>query len=147
MQYHVLSAKWQTESSNFWPLMLYPMAGFLMLYRKCKVWDVHRQIKGVDMSLKTKTPEEDVQFVLAHVQSFPTESSHYFRKNNPNRRYLSSDLTIKNMYDLYMEKCISELRTLVKENVFNEMFNTKFNISFGSPNSDACNRPTNKRKN
>ena len=92
------------------------------------------------MSLKTKTPEEDVQFVLAHIQSFPTESSHYFRKNNPNQRYLSSDLTIKNMYDLYMEKCISELRTLVKENVFNEMFNTKFNISFGSPQSDACNR-------
>ena len=44
------------------------------------------------------------------------------------------------MYDLYMEKCISELRTLVKENVFNEMFNTKLNISFGSPKSDACNR-------
>lgn len=89
---------------------------------------------------KNKTPEEDVQFVRAHIQSFPTESSHYCRKDNPNRRYLSSDLTIKKMYDLYIEKCNAELRTPVKENVYREIFNTKFNLSFGSPKSDTCNR-------
>ena len=73
---------------------------------------------------KNKTPEEDVQFVRAHIQSFPTESSHYCRKDNPNRRYLSSDLTIKKMHDLNMEKCKSESRTPVKENVYREIFNT-----------------------
>ena len=89
---------------------------------------------------KNKTPEEDVQFVRAHIQSFSTESSHYCSKDNPNRRYLSSDLTIKKMYDLYLEKCKSESRTPVKENVYHEIFNTKFNLSFGSPKSDTCNR-------
>ena len=89
---------------------------------------------------KNKTPEEDVQFVRAHIQSFSTESSHYCSKDNPNRRYLSSDLTIKKMYDLYLEKCKSESRTPVKENVYREIFNTKFNLSFGSPKSDTCNR-------
>ena len=38
---------------------------------------------------KNKTPEEDVQFVRAHIQSFPTESSHYSQKDNPNRRAMS----------------------------------------------------------
>ena len=33
---------------------------------------------------KNKTPEEDVQFVRAHIQSFPTESSHYCRKDKAN---------------------------------------------------------------
>ena len=34
---------------------------------------------------ENKTPEEDVQFVQAHIQAFPTESRHYCRKDNPNR--------------------------------------------------------------
>ena len=89
---------------------------------------------------KNKTPVEDVQFLQAHTESFPTESSHYCRKDYPNRRYLSSDVTIKKMYDLYMDKCKSELRTPVKENVSRGIFNTKFNLSFGSPKSDTCNR-------
>ena len=84
------------------------MAGFFALYQKCKVWNLHKQIKGVDMSPKKKTPEEDVQFVQAHIQRFPTESIHCCHKDNPNWRYLSSDLTIKKVYDLYMEKCKSE---------------------------------------
>ena len=37
-----------------WPFKLYPMAGFFALYQKCKEWDLHKQIKGVDMSPKTK---------------------------------------------------------------------------------------------
>ena len=69
-----------------------------MLYRKCNVWDLQKQIKVVEP--KNKTPEEDVQFVRAHIQSFPNESSHYSRKDDPNQRYLSSDLNIKKMYDM-----------------------------------------------
>ena len=43
------------------------------------------------------------------------------------------------MYELYVEKCKSESRSPVKENVYREILNTKFNLSFGSPKSDTCN--------
>ena len=36
--------------------------------------------------------------------SFPRESSHYSRKDNPNKRFLSPDLSVQRMYNLYLEK-------------------------------------------
>ena len=72
------------EKRPSWPFMLYPIAGFLVLYRKCTVRDLHKQIKGIDLSLKTKPPEEGIQFVRAQIQSFATEWSHYCRNDNPN---------------------------------------------------------------
>ena len=71
--------------------------------------------------------------------SFPAEQSHYCRKDNPNRKYLSADLNIKNMSELYLDKCKEDGKKPVKENVYRSVFNTEFNLELGSPKTDTCN--------
>ena len=39
-----------------------------------------------------------------HIRSFPSKSSQYSRKDNPNKRYLSEELSVAKMYRLYLEK-------------------------------------------
>lgn len=48
-------------------------------------------------------PEERVK-ILNHIQSFPALESHYSRKNT-SRLYLSHNLNIQKMFDLYKEQC------------------------------------------
>ena len=40
-----------------------------------------------------------------NIRSFPKFESHYTRSNNPNRRYLHSDLTVRKMFNLYELYC------------------------------------------
>lgn len=86
-----------------------------------------------------KTPEESLRYIRAHIKSFPAETSHYCRKDNPNRKCLSPDLNIKKMFELYLEKCKDDGQSPVKENVYRSVFNTKFNLSFGTPKTYTCN--------
>jgi hypothetical protein len=47
-----------------------------------------------------KTPTQDRDIVRQHIESFPTMESHYTRKDS-NKQYLSCDLSIRKMVDLY----------------------------------------------
>lgn len=53
--------------------------------------------------------------VIGHINSFPSYQSHYTRKDNFNKKYLSPELNIKKMYNLYVEKCAEENKQPVKE--------------------------------
>ena len=79
-------------------------------------------------------PPDALDDIRHHIQQFPAESSHYSRKKNPHRKYLSSDLSISKMYDLYK----SEVAEPKREHVYRKVFNTEFNLGFGSPRSDTC---------
>lgn len=84
----------------------------------------------------------------AHIRSFPRRKSHYSRCDNIKRYYLSSDLSIKKMWLLYLQKFEPDQYLLVKGNkaskplvkydFYREYFLTHFNMTFGFPRSDTC---------
>ena len=45
-----------------------------------------------------------VKQVENHIESFPSQESHYSRFDNNHKRYLSENLNIRRMYHLYLEK-------------------------------------------
>ena len=55
--------------------------------------------------------------MIEHINKFPTIKSHCSRKNNPGRKYLSPELNICKLFELYQEwsrvqypdiECVSE---------------------------------------
>jgi hypothetical protein len=85
-----------------------------------------------------KTADDDIAFVKEHIQSFPMYKSHYSRADNPNKYFLSSDLSIAKMFELYGTHCTKEEKHPVSEWVYRKVFNENFNLSFGRPKSDTC---------
>ena len=78
-----------------------------------------------------KTPTEKVELVKEHIASFPATFSHYSRAENPNQKYLSSQLSLLKMYLLYKEMCSSKSQEPVTEWVYRKVFNEEFKLSFG----------------
>ena len=78
-----------------------------------------------------KTPEEKIESVKRHIQQFPCYESHYSRCDNPNRKYLSPDLSISKMFALYKINCSDNEVKPVSEWKYRHVFNTSFNLSFG----------------
>lgn len=86
-----------------------------------------------------KTKEEAVKLVCDHIESFPNEKSHYTRHHNPNRRYLSPDLNLRLMYNLYVQHCKDgNVENTVSESIYRKIFNTKFNLHFKHPRKGTC---------
>lgn len=72
--------------------------------------------------------------VMEFINRFQINESHYCRGKR-NRKYLSSDLNITKMYKMY----VNEPEMIpVKESFFRMVFNTNYNIGFGSPRTDVC---------
>lgn len=80
----------------------------------------------------------DAAHIVAHINSFPAYQSHYSRKDNDQRKYLSPYLNIRKMFDLYVEQCTHENRQPVKEKFYYHVFSTKFNLHFKIPSKDTC---------
>lgn len=87
--------------------------------------------------IKYKIPEEDVNFVKVHIDSFPTVESHYCRANTQ-RKYLEPSLNIKKMYSLYTELCTASNKPPVKESFYRNIFCNEFNLHFHVPKKDRC---------
>ena len=60
--------------------------------------------------------------------------SHYSRGKSK-RYYLSSDLSIRKLWRFYSS---DKENIPVKESYFRKVFNTNFNLGFGSPRTDVC---------
>ena len=78
-----------------------------------------------------KTPPEKLELVKEHIESFPAYESHYSRKDNPNRKYLSPSLSISKMYQLFKDFCSDRRSEPVSEWKYRQIFNTHFNYTFG----------------
>lgn len=85
-----------------------------------------------------KTPDEKIERVKIHIQSFPAYQSHYTREHNPNRKYLDTNLNIRTMYSLYKEKCDEENTSPVSEAMYRKIFHRDFNLHFHVPLKDTC---------
>ena len=83
-----------------------------------------------------KTPCDDRQYILNHINSFPVVESHYCRKHS-SKRYLSSSLSVVKMYDLYKEKALNENRKPVTSFIYRRFFE-QCNLSFQKPLKDKC---------
>lgn len=85
---------------------------------------------------------DDVELaIIAHINRFPTEQSHYSRNSDPHKRYLAPNLNMSIMYRLYIEDCKETNKSenfLIKKSTYARIFSTKFNLSFSHPKSDTC---------
>lgn len=86
---------------------------------------------------KNKTTELEKEHIRNFIDSIPKYESHYGRERS-DRKYLSSNL---NIITLYREYCkVLEFKDLkpVKENIFRNIFNTEYNLSFKRRHTDTC---------
>lgn len=83
-----------------------------------------------------KIPIDKISEVREFIKKFPTSTSHYSRNDNMNKNYLSPNLNISIMYNLYKQ----ENNEPVSMFTFRKTFNRDFNLSFHPPVSDSCKR-------
>jgi len=95
------------------------------------------QMKGGRSVVRGKhSSRQTLHAVKKHIHSFPAETSHYLRKHHEDRRYLSSDLNIRKLYQLYM-RSEDGRRLPLGETKFEELFH-KEDVHFGFPLCDTC---------
>ena len=78
-----------------------------------------------DKSGKSTTSRVSIEArerVKTHIESFPNEPSHYSRRSNPDVRYLSGDLNVRKMYELYVVKWNEEGTDAIKESFYRSVF-------------------------
>lgn len=86
---------------------------------------------------KHKIPEQDLNFVKLHIESFPLVESHYCRAQTQ-RKYLDPSLNVRNMYELYTVLCKSSNKQPVKESFYRTVFCENYNLHFHIPKKDRC---------
>ncbi|CAG9789604.1 unnamed protein product [Diatraea saccharalis] len=111
-------------------------------YRDPTVTIPAKSERGKHLNRPNRVSDEWVSKVDSHIRSFPCRESHYSR-NKSSRYYLSPELNIKRMYDLYLKKYEPGLEAPAKPKVsfdfYYRYFKQNFKYSFGSPRSDTCN--------
>ena len=102
---------------------------------------VHSVFTGKDERGKApafnRTPDIDRNFSKNHIESFPTVSSHYIRKDSK-RKYLSANLSVRKMLHLYEDKCKKHGRKPCRLNIYRDIFCNEYNLSFHKPKKDQC---------
>lgn len=86
---------------------------------------------------KNKISDKNKDPVREHIRSFPKTESHYCRKSTQ-REYLDSSLSIRKMYNLYIEKCKEDHKDAQKFWLYDKIFATEFNLGFHKPKKDVC---------
>ncbi|KAJ4425943.1 hypothetical protein ANN_27569 [Periplaneta americana] len=74
--------------------------------------------------------------VKTFIESLNCSTGHYCRSKTAQRFYLPSELNIKKLWHMYNGKADVTMR--VKQCFFRQVFNTFYNIGFGSPATDIC---------
>ncbi|XP_050513869.1 uncharacterized protein LOC126889549 [Diabrotica virgifera virgifera] len=81
-----------------------------------------------------KRSAEEIQNAKDHILSFPKYESHYFR-NRTSKKYLSSDLSIAKMYDMYKQTVDKPVSLTLYKNCFYSL-----NLAFKKPKQDTCSK-------
>ena len=85
-----------------------------------------------------KIAEDIRDKIRSHIRQFPARESHYSRSKNENKSYLDATLSIAEMHRLFIQdtpECND-----VKYWLYHDIFNFEFNIAFGYPRSDICDK-------
>lgn len=108
------------------------------LHRALKAKIMGNDLRGKMKGSSRKSDEKLVDVVKDHIKSFPHYEIHYTRSNNPNRKYLRSDLNLRKMYNMYVENCEENHTTFLSERIYRKIFKNNFNLSFHPPHKDTC---------
>lgn len=106
-------------------------------------------LRGKHHNRPNAISDEIIQTIDTHIKSFPRRSSHYSRSKNIKKYYLSPELSVKRMHELYLERYEPEvyakwhtteekLKPKVSYDFYFRYLKANFNISFGHPRSDTC---------
>ena len=111
------------------------------------VTTVYKKINNIGMCMDdsrgkfpnrpNETSEIQKMYARKHINSFETVESHYCRKDSA-KSYLPHDLNISKMYRLYLKYCADQNAPSVSHYIYNQIFNTEFNLAFHTPLKDQC---------
>ena len=88
----------------------------------------------------TKIPEDRMNFVRRHIESFAAADSLYCRRST-NISFLDPNLSIAKMYELYCTDCKITSQEPVTVDIYRRTFNTEYNLSFHNSQKDQyCSR-------
>lgn len=96
-----------------------------------KAGETPRDMRGKKSPSNKKTPDV-LKLIHDHIESFPVKKTHYAAKEY---LYLSSELTVNKMYELFKERFPS---VGVKYEFYLKYFNENFTLKFGKPQIDTC---------
>ncbi|KAL8594817.1 hypothetical protein ACOMHN_047534 [Nucella lapillus] len=109
---------------------------YTMKKTECGVY-VGRDERG-RKSPVNKTKPEDSEFIHWHIRSFPTVEASKGKKNKNRKRYLSEDLNVGRMYNLYKDMCEQTGRKVMGIAVYRNFFHQDFNLAFQKPKKEHC---------
>ncbi|CAG9840732.1 unnamed protein product [Diabrotica balteata] len=81
-----------------------------------------------------KTSDAKKMELKEFIEKFPWYESHYGREKSNHRKYLSPDLSLGKMYELYK----GETQNPLSYFIFRETFNKEYNLHFHPPITDSC---------
>lgn len=99
--------------------------------------------QGKHSNRPNRLPKDAIDQVDSHIKSFPKRVSHYSR-NKTKRYYLSPELNVTRMYQLYLKHYEPEAtsdtdyKPKVTYDFYYRYFKENFAYRFGSPRSDTC---------
>jgi len=73
--------------------------------------------------------------IIQHIKCYRVRERHYNRNGTVGRMYLPADLTVKRMFEDFVQK---HPDSTCKYNFYYNVFRTSFNIGFGSVKTDTC---------
>lgn len=76
--------------------------------------------------------------IRSHINSIPRMESHYLRKQT-SKEFIEGGKTIADLHRDYVRQCEVEGKPSANYHMYNDIFNSEFNISFFVPRIDQCN--------
>ncbi|CAL4109926.1 unnamed protein product, partial [Meganyctiphanes norvegica] len=78
--------------------------------------------------------------VHEHIQMLQVTASHYSRAHSPHRRYLSSEMITRNLFDEYVHWLENKYpgEPAVLQSFYDKIFTTNYNIVKRKPKTDTC---------
>lgn len=86
--------------------------------------------RGLSEASTHSLPQEIKDRVRRHIMSFSTVDSKPIKQFSRKKQYLECNLSIKQMYNIYVTECDKENIVPVKESMYRKIFKQEFNIHF-----------------
>ena len=96
--------------------------------------DQPRQTRGG--ARKTSEYDKKKAAIVEHISTFTCRASHYTRRGTPGRKYLPSDMSVKQMHAMFARQ--NDAQVQVTYSLYYSIFCYKFNLGFGHPVTDVC---------